>query len=158
MSNHYTLATVFVGALFLGVMWILRYIFKMFQMYHFFNDYVGYVHAHHAVNYRKARRLYQRLSTIRRSVNGEDLFDLALITYSRRLNDLDIYEKTKAMLNAIEPAFYKKTQFEYKYTEAEVQRYVFSLAGFSNKPDMIRFLLWIVVINPISVRRLNELL
>ena len=157
MVNNYTLATFFVGVLFIVVILILRYIYTMFKMYYFFNEYVGYRHAHHVVNYRHARRLHHRLSTIRESVNGEDLFDIALVTYSRRLNDTDIYEKTKAMLHAVEPKFYNKATFHYKYTEAEVQRYVFSLTGFSNKPDMIRFFLWILVINPLSVCRLNEL-
>lgn len=157
MGNNFPTVVLLVGALIAGVWVVLRYLYTMLKMYQFFNEYVGYIHAHHVVNYKKAYQLYQRLSTIRRSVTGEDIFDLALINFTHRLNDQDIYEKTKAMLHAIEPSYYKNSQKQLSYTEAEVQRYCFELTGFSNKPDMIRFLLWLIILNPVSVRKLNEL-
>ena len=158
MGNNNALATLLVGTLIVVVGWIVRHLYITFKMYHFFNSYVGYAHSHHIVNYKHVKRLYRCLSMIRKSINGEDLFDVAMVTHSRRLSDQDIYEKTKAMLHAIEPNYYKKSQFMFKYTESEARMHCFDIVGSSNRSDMIRYLLWIILINPIGVRRLNELL
>ncbi len=157
MGNNNALATILVGTLIVVASWIVCHLYNTFKLYQFFNSYVGYAHSHHIVNYKHVKRLYRCLSLIRKSINGEDLFDVAMITHFRRLSDQDIYEKTKAMLHAIEPNYYKKSQFMFNYTESEVQRHCFDLIGSSNKPDMIRYLLWIILINPIGVRHLKEL-
>lgn len=158
MGNNNALTTLLVGTLTVVVGWIVRHLYITFKMYHFFNSYVGYAHSRHILKYKHVKRLYRCLSLIRKSINGEDLFDVAMITHFRRLSDQDIYEKTKAMLHAIEPNYYKKSQFMFKYTESEVHRHCFDLVGSSNRSDMIRYLLWIILINPIGVRQLNELL
>lgn len=157
MGNNNAIAIVIIGLLIVIVGWIIRHLYTTFKMYQFFNSYVGYAHAHHVSNYKHVKRLYRCLSIIRKSVNGEDLFDLAMVIHSRRFSDQDIYEKTKAMLHAIEPNYYKKSQFVFKYTESDVQRYCFHLLGSSSKPDIIRLLIWIIIINPIGVRCLTEL-
>lgn len=157
MGNNYALTMLLVGTLIVVVGWIVYHLYNTFKMYHFFNSYVGYAHSHHIMNYKHVNRLYRFLSMIRKSISGEDLFDAAMVTHTRRLTDQDIYEKTKAMLHAIEPSYYEKSQFMFNYTESEVQKQCFVSVGSNSRSDIVRYLLWIILINPIGVRQLKEL-
>lgn len=156
--NSEVIFTFLFAFIFLGVVGSLVHCqCKKLRMFRFFSIYIGSVLACEVVKSKHAEMIYERLSTILTSNTGEDIFDTAFKAYLKRESDEVFFEHTKALLYAFDNRYFDKVNRFFIYDHKEMMKYCYRQTGFYLKSDIIRFLFWSLLVNPVAVNHLDEM-
>lgn len=157
MFTENTILGIVVILLLIGCFVYFRHQTYKLRVYRFFSLHVGAKLARKITQSTRSRFLYNKLSTLPYSSTGADIFDSALKVYLNRSDDEHIFECTKALLHAYDVQFYHDSERELEYTANEMQKICYLKTGFYFRSDLLRLLLWLVVLNPVAVEHLEEL-
>lgn len=148
-----------VGGLILLVISILgvRQLIIKTKQFNFFNSYLGLTAANVVIKCNRVHLLYRVLSTITLSKSGDDIFDSAHRTFKSSDNHYQLFEETKALLHAYSNKFFINSDRSIVLTDNQMQCYCYSKTGYYSRPDIFRYLLWLLLLNPVGLMHLNEL-
>ena len=127
------------------------------SQFNFFNSYLGLSAAQTVIKCKRIKLLHRILSSITLSRSGEDIFDAARRTYISYDDHHLLFEETKALLNAYSKKFFNQSPRMIVMTDNQMQCYCYSKTGFYSRPDIFRYLLWLLLLNPVGLVHLNEL-
>jgi hypothetical protein len=125
--------------------------------FNFFNYYLGLTAAQTVIKSKRIYLIHRILSSITLSRPGGDIFDAARRTYSSYDDNEQLFEETKALLNAYCKKFFSQSSRSIFLTDNQMQYYCYSKTGFYKRPDIFRYLLWLLLLNPVGLIHLNEL-
>lgn len=150
---------IIIGFIVLSVISILavRQIVIKTSQFNFFNSYLGLSAANTVIRCKRIHLLHRVLSSITISKSGEDIFDAARRTYMTYDDHHLLFEETKALLNAYSKKFFANSNRNISLTDNQMQCFCYTKTGFYSRPDIFRYLLWLLLLNPVSLTHINEL-
>lgn len=127
------------------------------KQFNFFNSYLGLSAANRITKCKRIHLLYRVLSTITLSKSGDDIFDSAHRTFNNSDDHHQLFEETKALLHAYSKKFFTDSRRSIVLTDNQMQCYCYSKTGYYSRPDIFRYLLWLLLLNPVGLAHLDEL-
>lgn len=137
--------------------WLIYYSYDKHRQYSFFVYYVGTFHATVIRRSGKMKYLFHYLNSIQISSNNCEIFDLAIATYVRRSSDEELFEQTKLWLYSFDSYFFRTAPPETRLDDTELRALCYAETKLVTRPDILRYLLWLVVINPQAIKHIDDL-